>query len=896
MQYNSITRRPDDLSSSDGDLAIAINLINEDGALRPLEQPTALFDLPTDSRLIYIHKGTGFTNYIVRSKSDLVFITDSDMSEKQISTGEEGIEKHITSIGNTLIVTTNKGTFYALFTDDKYNWLGQKPPFTSISFGLNGDFTVSDSFTIIDDPVDSNFIPRDSVGRSFSLKDIENCTKNVTQLTDITLANVNKFIQDKATQKGKFIFPFFVRYAYRLFDGSLFMHSSPILLIPSSYCNPTVFATAINMYEDGDIYLHIKARVAALICNLDYSIPGIETNLSRWKDIVKAVEIYISAPIYTYDQAGKVYGWDVCDVGQNNAPQSKSFAIAKINNPHAKWKGNSFHASYLDQPFAYQYACAYDTTQTETMRGPNKFMTLPRHEDKEINAKIGECSLFYKIHSIDLENLATCKHKNIELSETILSSLTSRQQMTDDYNSHNLVNSETAFAYNSRINLANITETIFAGTPSIAQLTNYDVHSTAYTPIYVDIVTSLKKQGRKIVVRNSTIQSPTNHVGSTRPYYLFFPDTDAYEMVIMPYYILDGVRTNLSEILCPLKEHPLLNGAYFFNGFTEKVQSTNVEPMPTGSTVRYPSKIYTSEVNNPFVFNPTNINTLGVASITALSSATKALSQGQFGQFPLYAFTSEGIWAMEVNATGGYSTKQPISRDVIIGDPLQLDSAVAFNTERGIMIISGSESTCISDQLRGAFDVSKFPKLTDIITKLNHSPIKNCDLPKKPFMAYDYARARILIYPQDGDEYAWAYSLKSRSWSMSSDTFTGVINSYPETILTRGNLVFRLSDANYDIPNKACILSRPIKFSSLDLKTIYSLRTYAKANIATALYATIDMMDYTLIKSSMNNEINNIAGSPYRAFVVLLIADIYSDSYITSTQFNTQTKLNNKFR
>ena len=38
-------------------------------------------------------------------------------------------------------------------------------------------------------------------------------------ITNQVLAKINKFIAEESTQKGKFIFPFLVRYAYRLYDG-----------------------------------------------------------------------------------------------------------------------------------------------------------------------------------------------------------------------------------------------------------------------------------------------------------------------------------------------------------------------------------------------------------------------------------------------------------------------------------------------------------------------------------------------------------------------------------------------------------------------------------------------------------------------------------------------------
>ena len=131
---------------------------------------------------------------------------------------------------------------------------------------------------------------------------------------------------------------------------------------------------------------------------------------------------------------------------------------------------------------------------------------------------------------------------------------------------------------------------------------------------------------------------------------------------------------------------------------------TGLSDYPTASPreqriIDLPNKIYTSEINNPFHFPVLGINTIGTGTILGISSAVKALSEGQFGQFPLYAFTSEGVWALEVSNTGSYSARQPVTREVCINTNsiTQIDNAVLFATNRGIMLISGSTAQCISE-------------------------------------------------------------------------------------------------------------------------------------------------------------------------------------------------------
>ena len=97
-------------------------------------------------------------------------------------------------------------------------------------------------------------------------------------------------------------------------------------------------------------------------------------------------------------------------------------------------------------------------------------------------------------------------------------------------------------------------------------------------------------------------------------------------------------------------------------------------------------------------YQPTNTEIVG------LCSNTTALSQGQFGQHPLYVFATDGVYAMSVG-TGNvvYSTQTPITRDVCINPQSikGIDQAVIFASKRGLMMIAGNTAKSISDDMIG---------------------------------------------------------------------------------------------------------------------------------------------------------------------------------------------------
>lgn len=103
------------------------------------------------------------------------------------------------------------------------------------------------------------------------------------------------------------------------------------------------------------------------------------------------------------------------------------------------------------------------------------------------------------------------------------------------------------------------------------------------------------------------------------------------------------------------------------------------------------SQMFTSVVNNPFVFDASGDNTIGTGKIIGIVANTESVSQGQFGQYPLLVFTDEGIYAMSVTSEGLYGSVHPISREVC-NNPDSItptDRLVYFTSDKGLMAISG---------------------------------------------------------------------------------------------------------------------------------------------------------------------------------------------------------------
>ena len=56
IKYNGYTAQPSDYACADGDLAGAVNLVPDQGALSPVFRPRVLFTLDDTKKVRYMHK------------------------------------------------------------------------------------------------------------------------------------------------------------------------------------------------------------------------------------------------------------------------------------------------------------------------------------------------------------------------------------------------------------------------------------------------------------------------------------------------------------------------------------------------------------------------------------------------------------------------------------------------------------------------------------------------------------------------------------------------------------------------------------------------------------------------------------------------------------------------
>lgn len=883
IKYNGYTAQPADYQAPDGDLDIALNLINEDTALKPMPVGGDIIADVSGYTVLAIHElSTGIKNLILSNGASLYYRSlGEDTEEAAFIASFYG--KHVLSvscIGNTLAILTNLGVEYALWRDNKYISLGEIPIVDlEVKIGSSA-ITDGEIFTVNLTQSPSN--------NSIEGVDIDRCSNAV-------MGAVVKMIND-----GCYTYqPFLLRYALRLFDGTYTHHSSPVLIRPAFGTYP--FVSICDGAPSGKKTINCQVHMPYVFLTLRFDDDQVRKQLALWKDIITGIDIFVSAPFYTFDQNGKVTSF--------------------YKNPGHNVKILSGYRGSVPTDREYGFM-------------------LPYKSQAELAKEISDCSIFRfaasylptkKSSSSDTsgDELVYDNTFNFKLADINVNSINTKTTLPDDLKSRENLIPRTAFVYNGRLNITDCTK-------------NYQHNCTgaAFIETYTDAeddkisdLTTFKRNQFQILVRfltrvdnhedyyqtaytpfptATTLAQPRECIP-----YLYHPDRNVYKAIIQFRRRIGDTSNPNTPVQILQKEvdmrpHDFLNGAFYCSdkptaisesdGFTDVTSGSTLQNGAHG-TVSHDvlGKIYVSDVNNPFTFPFKNTVTIpGGVRVFGLSSAAKALSQGQFGQFPLYAFTDSGVWAIEVAADGSFIARQPITRDVILENtkPLQIDSAVIFATARGIMLLSGSSCTCISDSINAdvVFNTAILPHFNKLHSDANDHclPLQSLSsLLTSVQMTYDYTNQRLVFFNpiDEGTNYALVFSLKSKKWSMMHANFKAAVPSYPDAyVLDNTYNLINLSAAGSQAP--FLLLTRPLKLDTPDiLKTIDTVIQrghFRKGHVQSVLYGSRDLFNWQLVWSSKDHFLRGFRGTPYKYYRIALLGTLDADEsiYGASIQFS----------
>ena len=888
IRYKGLSLTPDEMAVENGALSLCGNLELHDGALRPaivsgtpLSQPlTANGEV---AKILYVHETGSYHHLIAIASSSIYwFMQDGTLgSSTPIKSFDyESTVLSIDSIGNTLIIVATDGIHYAMWesngqSSSDYSYKGQKPPFLELSFffdprnkpedyelgGINAKGSKEGFYDAFQQTTYScgdvfNKVNGDSFTSGDQVANIKDDKQS--DITQSIYALVNR-TNNLIAKQGRFYASFFIRYCYRMFDGSMIMHSSPVFIpiqVPNSYSvysanigfpsenykNLTVTGAEVG-WEDSATFNRKDAKdnvIEASISKctfmylphnvaLSYALQGDIDELKRWKDIIKSIDIFITPPVTNVDTSAKISVLEMCQ---------PNYVLNGANIEDYHWtsnKGKSY--GMVSVRFPKKSDDDYNNQLSSAGNGDSS-----ESNDQNISA-------FYKICSLPIDNLTNVANKELPVDKAAVYQVSLQEQMQDDYKTHNFLTAKGSYVYNHRLNLFGVQEHLMSGFSRKVMFPkgNY-LRSSGYFYSHLiikKIVTELHTTSGTKYVENVLEEDVIDRI---EPFMLanlvkFYPDSRAKKMVFFCSTV-DGADVIYAF---PLKECEELNGAMHMGNFTEEITPYIVTSYDysVDDVVDMSNKIYTSESDNAFYFPLNGINTVGIGTIQGIASTTRALSQGQFGQYPLMAFSTDGIWAMEVSSQGTYSSIHPISREVCSNPKsiTQLDQSVLFATNRSLSRIAESQVVSMSDVLDGpgfniASNLGKFLNFfndaegDDAATKTIKAQMRQLiDFTSSPIdffqrcqVIYDYKNSRIfcldvsqLTKEASADTVALCYSIKDEAWStfLIKNVLTA-LNSYPHPYIQYRDGSVIVLDSGYDYEDDTeyhgIIVTRTLKF------------------------------------------------------------------------------------
>ncbi len=329
----------------------------------------------------------------------------------------------------------------------------------------------------------------------------------------------------------------------------------------------------------------------------------------------------------------------------------------------------------------------------------------------------------------------------------------------------------------------------------------------------------------------------------------------------------------------------------------------------------YRNGLKVSQVNNPFNFPNENTYLIGTGTIRNLASNAMRISEGQFGQFPLYIFTTENIYALNVGQEVLYTTQSPVSNESPTSDVIcQTPFGVIFIGKRGLYVINGQQVELLTPFLETSPDniqlslpsVEKCPKIGNLKT-WNDNFIDYLKDVKE--IVYDSKESELILL-NTNKNYNFVYNIPSKMWyQQTEDVSLFVKNVFPELFGIKTTSVKDFSQPKTTtfgyvrIIDKALIslITRPINFGSLEYKRIEQLILRLRLKGKDIIFLTntsrddinFDLDKGMILKDGNYKDINlGRFVKKYRNVIIMLTAEVESDTKIYLLDANVEPGYN----
>jgi hypothetical protein len=598
----------------------------------------------------------------------------------------------------------------------------------------------------------------------------------------VAIGNYREVVYNKL-KEGRVEGMMMARVAMRLYSGEYIMYSYPIFIRVGKEIQDAEFPLTLYKHETSNQLLKIRYLKTA---KLKFQIEA-QTNL--YKDIITSIDVFITKPrtAYLIDEEKELKEYLV---GYN------SFPLDESNVDDTKNDGTYYLIKTVtpDQFFQGKYSFV---TDADTFKAIETKTTLPIDENTN--------------HTVTSRKQFLYNDTNIFLDNTTIFS--NGYENTLKHNNDNLPFWRT---YLKDIQLKTSTpinqyfwqfEGTYDGQP-ITVTKNIDLTLSMFMSPSLPVM---------FFILNKYITYPALGFNKATLYcklpngeYKICVDTWNKKIIVLlkNHQTLNlSIGTTQSNFVYELNfnEPFLLTERSFLGNSRNTIRATG-----TGTPFVLPTpRVYSFGENNTIVL--------------AVSTLQSDISTGQYGLYPLYVFTTGGMFLLSVGHGDVLFDRVSYMNDHrIVGEPVNVLNSVVFYNGSDIYMLSGNEIRTISDDIKGAWGVNELLEdgsyreflgssdLVDVYDVLTADDSLSAYM-QGAVMVYDDVEKELII-SNEAFGFSFVYSLVFNRWHKITDTFKLAFNNYDKWLILSDDQLLSLEE----VPGylKVLLQVNPIKLSS----------------------------------------------------------------------------------
>lgn len=367
--------------------------------------------------------------------------------------------------------------------------------------------------------------------------------------------------------------------------------------------------------------------------------------------------------------------------------------------------------------------------------------------------------------------------------------------------------SEAMYDYNHRIHFGGLTTSLYSHTPNVSALFPRQGFSLAGYNELVEL-----NNGYGVLSSAITPEKPDEdyEIIFNTPI-ISYPDYRAHRLSVIGFYE-NGVHTFEPNFQFKLKPAAANNFAYhIFGGTRNKYAQTksiiesglgysSALPLPS-PTFSEPNRIQVSAVDNPFSLPFQNSYAVGNegSRVVAMNSVADALADSTFfGTYPLYIFTTDGIFALRAGSGEVlYAGTENINHDRITNPTtIAVNGSVVYACSEGLKALSERTAVRISADIDSHNGVRRDWSTAQFAVNWRYGELI-CKL---------------------GDE-CFVWNIGARAWSTRTDVLGHLRNGFIGKVEDQTITMHDVNDEQLG-EVRSCFVTRPLKFESSEFKKI----------------------------------------------------------------------------